>query len=80
MPLSMRLKIKRRYQLEDALEEIGSIVQYGHSEFKFLPFWFEFDGQQIYAHHLDDLPEGFRKYLEEIREGIFKKDTNNGTG
>ena len=64
----MKTKIKRRYQLERALQEMGTIVTTNDKEYKFLPYWFEFSGDSIFAHHLDNIPEELREYIQQKRQ------------
>lgn len=50
-------------QLEDALDEFGSMVCVGEN--KFLPYWFEFTEDYIYAHSLgEQIPEELKLHIE----------------
>lgn len=59
------VKIKRRYQLEDALDELGYIINIDDEiVYKHLPYWFEFDEQGIILHHVNDLPIDIINHLD----------------
>lgn len=65
-----KIRVKRRYQLEDALQELGNIVYIGDKQYKFLPFWFEFDGDSIFVHSLGDLPKELVDFISDERGNV----------
>ena len=61
--------IDKDCKLFDILEEAGSILYSGSTQYKFLPFWFEFNEnrEEVLMHHLDKIPDELKNRLNEDR-------------
>ena len=59
-------------KLEDVMDELAVKIKIRHIEYKFLPYWFRFEDQGIYAHHLDNLPKELTDYISATKNFIEK--------
>lgn len=62
-----KIKIQNDVLLKEALNVFATSVYIECKKYKFLPFWFELDGSDIYIHKLGSLPEELVKHIKNNR-------------
>ena len=73
----MKAKIKKSIKLTEALDLMGSIVKINDKTYKFLPYWFEFEGNNVFANHLDETPNELAAYVKKMAARVDTKKVVN---
>jgi|WetSurSiteA1Bulk_404760.scaffolds.fasta_scaffold91558_3 hypothetical protein len=65
----METIVKRRIALEDMLDQCTVITVPSGKVYKYIPYWFEFDGDTIRILGYDKLPEELINKINDIHNG-----------